>query len=81
MPISPAASILNTLAGLPAQAPAATGPTTPASPAARAAEAALAAKQARQQVQDPAANLPSMTAESHRAVANLPRGSFLNILV
>lgn len=77
MPISPAASILNTLAGLPAQAPAATGSTTPASPAARAAEAALAAKQARQQ----ALTVPSLTPEAHKAVANLPRGSLLNIVV
>jgi hypothetical protein len=77
MPISPAASILNTLAGLPAQAPAATGFTTPASPAARAAEAALAAKQARQQ----ALTVPNLTAEAHKAVANLPRGSLLNIVV
>jgi len=81
MPISPTAAILNTLAGLPAQAPAATGSATPASPAARAAEAALAAKQARHQAQNQSAQLPTMTAESHRAVANLPRGSFLNIVV
>ena len=80
MPISPAASILNTLAGLPAQAPAATGSTAPASPAARAAEAALAVKQARQQAQQ-ALTVPSLTAEAHKAVANLPRGSLLKILV
>jgi len=80
MPISPAASILNTLAGLPAQAPAATGSTTPASPAARAAEAALAVKQARAQAQQ-ALTVPSLSAEAHKAVANLPRGSLLNIVV
>jgi hypothetical protein len=72
---------MNMIAGLPLQAPAATG-TTPASPAAKAAEAALALKQARQQqaeAQAPA--VPSLTAEAHKAVANLPRGSLLNIVV
>ncbi|MFN4282251.1 MAG: hypothetical protein ACK4NA_06400 [Alphaproteobacteria bacterium] len=80
MPISPAGSLLNIVAGLPAQAPAATGP---ASPAAKAAEAALAARTAKQQAQaqSQALTVPTLTAEAHKAVANLPRGSFLNIVV
>lgn len=80
MTISPAGSLVNIVAGLPAQAPAASG-STPASPAAKAAQAALAARQAQQAVAAQAQAVPSMTAEAHKAVANLPRGSFLNILV
>jgi hypothetical protein len=78
MPISPIGSLVNVTAGLPAQGPGAQGP---ASPAAKAAEAALAARQAKQQAQSQALSLPSMTAEAHKSVANLPRGSFLNIVV
>ena len=75
---------MDMIAGLPAQASAAIGSTTPASPAAKAAEAALAMRQARQQQQQAQAQalaVPSLTAEAHKAVANLPRGSLLNIVV
>jgi hypothetical protein len=78
MPISPTGSLVNIVAGLPVQGPAAQGP---ASPAAKAAEAALAARQTKQQAQNQALTVPTMTAEAHRSVANLPRGSFLNIVV
>jgi len=81
MPISPAGSLINIVAGLPVQGPAANGPAAPASPAAKAAEAVLAARQAKQQAQNQALTVPSMTAEAHKSVANLPRGSFLNIIV
>ena len=83
MPISPTGSLVNILAGLPAQAPAAPGPAAPASPAAKAAEAALALRNAKQQAQAQAQALtvPTLTADAHKAVANLPRGSFLNIVV
>ena len=69
---------MNIVAGLPVQGPAAQGLV---SPAAKAAEAVLAARQAKQQAQSQALTVPTMTAEAHKSVANLPRGSFLNIVV
>lgn len=69
---------MNIVAGLPVQGPAAQGPVSPAT---KAAEAVLAARQAKQQAQSQALTVPTMTAEAHKSVANLPRGSFLNIVV
>ncbi len=88
MQIPPSSALVNLMATLPVQGAAATGPAaTPQalSPAAKAAQAALAAKQAQSappNTPQPAMQqVPAMTADAHRAVANLPRGSFLNIVV
>lgn len=70
---------MNIVAGLPSQGASALA--APVSPGMKAAQAALAARQAQQQVAAQQNAVPSLTAESHRAVANLPRGSILNILV
>lgn len=78
MKIAPAPSIISTLSGLPAQAPAASQPVPPA---VKAAEAAMAELKARQQVTSPAFNEAAFTAASHKSVAHLPRGSLLNIVV
>ncbi len=75
--ISPTGNIPNLVAGLPTQGSSAL--VSKVSPGMRAAQTALAERQAQQQAQTTA--LPSVTAETHRAVANLPRGSLLNILV
>lgn len=79
MTISPTGNLVNIVAGLPTQGSSAL--VSPASPGMKAAQAALAARQAQQQVAVQQHAVPSLTAETHRAVANMPRGSLLNILV
>lgn len=81
MQIPSGAPLINLMASLPVQGPAATGPVAPPpAPAVKAAQAALAAKKAA--VHQPAMQqVPAMTAEAHRAVAGLPRGSFVNLVV
>lgn len=77
--ISPTGNIPNLVAGLPTQGSSAL--VSPVSPGMKAAQAALAARQAQQQAAAQALAVPSMNAEAHKAVANLPRGSILNIVV
>ena len=77
MPMSSTGSLVNLVASRPVEGRPVARPDDRVAPAAKAAAEALAARQSR--VQELA--VPSMTAESHKAVADLPRGSFLNILV